>query len=237
MHFDAQGHVVTTPREWQVGLADPATLVRDIWLTGTPWAFATYTSFREFLAFLADRFGVHPNNIAVRGSTKIGFSISPKHDKVWVAMHSDSDLDLAIVDPDYYHFFDREIRSYERRLGVRLHRGPERVKAVRRSESRKFYTYRYQDLPDIGCVRDHLVNLSEAPVEECCGCPRTLTAFIYRDWWSVHDRCEYDLRDLRKALALPGFPAGEDLPRRSPLLLEPREASEPNPTPPDPGPL
>ncbi len=219
MHFDSEGHVVVSPREWQERLADPARLVRDVWLVGTPWAFPTYGVFRELMAFLADHFGVHPNNIAVRGSTKIGFSISTKPDKVWGAMRPDSDLDLAIVDPDYYHFFDREIRNYERRLGGRLYRGSAGVKAVRRRESRKFYTYRDQDMPDIGCVRDHKAHLSEAPIEQCCGSPRPLTAFIYRDWWSVHARCEYDLRDLRRALTTPGFPAGEDKPRRSSLLL------------------
>src|SRR5438105_15891813 len=124
MHFDNEGHAVVTPREWQEALVDPRRLTSDIWLVGTPWAFPTYGGFREFLAFLSDRLGVHPNNIAIRGSTKIGFSISCRADKVWVAMRPDSDLDLAIVDPDYYHFLDREIRGYERRLGGRLYRGP-----------------------------------------------------------------------------------------------------------------
>jgi hypothetical protein len=77
MQFDAEGHVVVTPREWQERLQDAGTLTRDVWLVGTPWAFSTYAKFREFVVFLADRLGVHPNNIAVRGSTKVGFSISP----------------------------------------------------------------------------------------------------------------------------------------------------------------
>jgi hypothetical protein len=224
VHFDAEGHVVVTPHEWQEGLTDPGRLTRDVWLAGTPWAFPTYAGYREFLSFLAERLSVHPNNIAVRGGTKVGFSIAPKPDKVWAAMRPDSDLDLAIVDPDYYHFFDREIRGYERRLGGRLFRGAEGVKAVGRRESRKFYVYRYQDLPDIGCVREHKTVLAEAPVEGCCGGPRPLTAFIYRDWWSVHGRCEYDLRDLRRALSSPGFPGGGAAPRPSPLLLASAEA-------------
>jgi hypothetical protein len=227
MHFDAEGHVVVTPREWQAGLADPGRLTRDTWLVGTPWAFPTSKAFRDFVAFLSDRLGVHPNNLVVRGSTKIGFSISCKADKVWVVMRPDSDLDLAIVDPDYYHYFDREIRSHERKLGGRLFRGKELKKAVGRRESRKFYTYRYQDMPDIGCVQDHKGHLSEAPVEQCSGCPRLLTAFIYRDWWSVQARCEYDLRDLQRALATPGFPAGEENPRQSPLLLDVTEPPPP----------
>jgi hypothetical protein len=220
MHFDAEGHAVVTPREWHEGLALPGRLTRDVWLVGTPWAFPTYAGFREFLAFLADRLGVHSNNLAVRGSSKIGFSIAPRADKVWVGMRADSDLDLAIVDPDYYHFFDREIRSYERRQGSRLYDVPQRVKTIGRREARKFYTYRDRDLPDIGCVRDHLGHLGEAPVTACCGGPRPLSAFIYRDWWSIHERCEYDLRDLRRALGAPGFPAGEDQPRQVPLLRE-----------------
>lgn len=220
MEFDREGHVVVTPREWQeVALADPARLTRDIWLVGTPWAFPTYVRFRQFLAFLSDRLAVHPNSIAVRGSTKIGFSISSKPEKVWTAMRPDSDLDLAIVDPDYYHFFDREIRNHERKLGGLLLRGKEFRRAVGRREHRKFYTYRYQDLPDIGCVQDHKACLSEAPVEECCGEPRTITAFIFRDGWSVHARCEYDLRELHNVLDTPGFPHGEENPRKSPLLL------------------
>ena len=77
-----------------------------------------------------------------------------------------------------------EVISELKRTGVK----PKGVKAVGRRESRKFYTYRYQDMPDIGCVRDHKAHLSEAPVEECCGSPRPLTAFIYRDWWSVQSR-------------------------------------------------
>jgi len=231
MHFDTEGHVVVTPREWQQALADLGRLTRDIWLVGTPWAFPNYGGFREFLAFLSERLAVHPNNIAVRGSTKIGFSISCKADKAWAAMRPDSDLDLAIVDPDYYHFFDREIRGHERKLGGLLFRGKEFKKAVGRRESRKFYTYRYQDMPDIGCVQDHKAHLSEAPVEQCCGCPRPLTALIYRDWWSVHARCEYDLRDLRRALAAPDFPVAEDNPRKSPLLLDVPDSSSQSPPP------
>ena len=199
MYFDAEGHVVITPREWQAELADPGKLTKDIWLVGTPWAFPTHAGFRDFLAFLADRLGVHPNNMAIRGSTKIGFSISPRADKVWVAMRPESDLDLAIVDPDYYHFFDREIRNYERRIWDERSSVPEMRKAASRCEHRKFYTYRYQEMPNISCVQDHRAHLSDVPVQQFCGYPRNLTTFIYRDWWSVHERCEYDLRCLRKA--------------------------------------
>ena len=212
MQFDTEGHVVISPREWQEKLQDAAVLTRDVWLVGTPWAFPTFGGYREFTAFLSDRLGVHANNVAVRGSTKVGFSIAPRPDKVWMSMGPGSDLDLAIVDPDYYHFFDREIRAYERRLGGQLFRGPEYKKSWDRRDKRKFYVYRYMDMPDIGCVRDHKGHLAEAPLEQCCGI-RPLTAFIYRDWWSVQSRCEFDLWDLQNALNRKGLPAGGDSPR------------------------
>jgi len=44
-------------------------------------------------------------------------------------------------------------------------------------------------------------------------------AFIYRDWWSLQSRCKYDLRDLRRALSNPGFPAGGETAREWLLLL------------------
>jgi len=150
MHFDAEGHVVITPREWQAGLADPARLTTDVWLVGTPWSFPTFVAYREFLAFLADRLGIHPNNVAIRGSTKIGFSISAKADKAWVAMRPDSDLDLAIVDPDYYHFFDREIRGHERRLGGKIFRGTAGAKTVGRREPASSMFIATKTYPTVG---------------------------------------------------------------------------------------
>lgn len=212
MQFDSEGHVCISPREWQALLADPLRLVRDFWLVGTPWAFQTHDAYQKFRAFLADRLSVHPNNFVVRGSTKIGFSVSPDADKLWVKMRPDSDLDLAIIDTDYFHFFDREIRGHERRLGSAAFHGFEARKKARRDKYRRFYTYRYGDLPDIGCVEDHNHHLSEAPLQECCG-QRPLSAFIYRDWWAVQSRCEYDLFELVREIRNQRLPDGGHEPR------------------------
>ena len=117
----------------------------------------------------------------------------------WVGLRPDSDLDLAIIDPDYYHFLDREIRMWERNPENRAFRGPQFDKSIARQKQRGFYTYRYFDLPNIGCVSEHNARLKALPVEECCGLPRPIDAFIFRDWWSLYSRWEFDLRDLRKA--------------------------------------
>ncbi len=127
-------------------------------------------------------------------------------------MRPDSDLDLAIIDPDYYHFLDREIRMWERKPENRAFRGPQFNKSIARQKQRAFYTYRYFDLPEIGCVADHNTRLKALPVEPCCGIPRPIDAFIFRDWWCLYSRWEYDLRDLRKALD-DGLEPGADTPR------------------------
>ncbi len=227
MHIDREGHVVVTPREFEEYLqGDFSVLINDVWLAGTPRAFPTYRGWCTFLRYLADGLGVHPRNIVVRGSTKIGFSIAPREENVWVRLRPDSDLDLAIVDPDYYHFFDREFRHYERLSEGRAFRGPEAWKTFGRVKSRAYYTYRYHHFPDLPCVQHHLDVLRAAPVEECCGLARDLNAFIYRDWWTLYGRCRGDLADLSGALTRAEIPHGGDVPRISPLLLagDPSEA-------------
>jgi hypothetical protein len=212
MEITAEGHVRISPREFCQRLDEPARLINDLLIPGTPVAFSTYRRYCDFLHACASDFGVHPRNLVVRGSTKLGFSISPDADSIWKEMRPDSDIDLAIVDPDYYHYLDREIRMWERAPENRAFRGVRFEQSIARQRQRAFYTYRYFDLPDIPCVRDHNHRLRRLPVEECCGHPRPIDAFIYRDWWSLYARWEYDLRDVRKALAN-GLEAGGDQPR------------------------
>ncbi len=59
---------------------------------------------------------------------------------------------------------------------------------------------------------DFLAQLKALPLEACCGLPRPIDAFIFRDWWSLYSRWEFDLRDLRKALR-DGLEPGGDVPR------------------------
>jgi hypothetical protein len=171
MEINAEGHLLTSPREVCERLNQPARLINDVFIPGTPVAFPTYARYCDFLAYCADGFGVHPRNLLVRGSTKLGFSISPDAESAWVEMRPDSDLDLAIIDPDYYHFLDREIRMWERNPENRAFSGIQFSKSIARRKQRGFYTYRYFDLPQIGCVTEHTARLKALPVEACADCP------------------------------------------------------------------
>lgn len=212
MRLDSQGHVHVSPREICEGLDQSARLINRALIPGTPLAFTTYELYCDFLDACADAFSVHPRNILVRGSAKTGFSLSPDPSAAWVAMHPGSDLDLAIVDPDYYHYLDREIRIWERKTLNQDFKGAKFKKSVSRRKHRGFYTYRYFDLPSIACVRDHNARVKSLPVEACCGVPRSVDAFIFRDWWSLYSRWEFDLQALKRSLAR-GLERGGDTPR------------------------
>jgi hypothetical protein len=115
MEFDEQGHIIWTPKElYQMVLDNPRRLVNGYLMTGTPWAFAEYSRYCDFIETLADRTGIHPKNLYLRGSCQIGFSIAPR-DKVWTAMSDKSDLDLVIVDRPYFERFDEDVRWWEKR--------------------------------------------------------------------------------------------------------------------------
>jgi len=209
MEIDGEGHIHVTPREVCDGLDEPNRLINDVLSPGTPLAFPTYRSYCDFLNAFANLFGIHPRSVVVRGSTKIGFSVSPDPGSVWVAMHSESDLDVAIVDSDYY---DREIRMWERDAANKAFEGPGLRKSIARRQQRAFYICRYSDLPKISCVVEHNARLKSLPVDACCGFEMQADTFVFRDWWSLYSRWEFDLRELRWAIAH-GLPRGGHVPR------------------------
>jgi hypothetical protein len=228
MRFDEEGHVVTTPREVQdLAFNDSARLINWVLLPGTPRAIPTHEQHRCLLDFLARRIGVHPKNLFFKGNTKIGFSIAPLPDKIWRLYRNSSDLDLAIVDPDFFHTVDNQVRMWERdpenSKGVFRNRKLLDVRAARHRHKGAYNCFRFFDLPDIPCMREVNQAIEGAPVTSCCGVQRSMTAFIYRDWWSVFHRFDFDLYELRRGCLTPRIPidylpAGEDNPR-PPLLM------------------
>ena len=78
--FDEQGHVIWTPTElYQMVQDSPLRLVNDYLMGGsTPQAFDEHEQYRDFVHNVAERTGVHPRNLYLRGSCQIGFSIAPR---------------------------------------------------------------------------------------------------------------------------------------------------------------
>jgi hypothetical protein len=198
MKFDEQGHVVWSPRMlYDLAKAALLQLVNRYLMTGTPWAFAEHDRYCEFLEAVAERTGVHPRNLYLRGSCQIGFSIAPKP-TVWTAMRSGSqpsDLDLVIVDDAYFTRFEREVRWWEDRNPGEFLQGLAAKAFERRQQDRQFNCCRDEALPPAICIHHQDTMLRVAEMRHC-GLRRKLSAFIYPDWLSARRRYEYDVRKL-----------------------------------------
>jgi hypothetical protein len=193
--FDPQGHLRLTPKQlFEAARTRPIRLVNDVLTAGTPAAFAEYERYCAFLDAVSKRLGVHPRNIFVRGSCHIGYSIAPKP-KVWTAMSPGSDIDLAIVDAPYFHRVDDEVQQWEGTNRADTFQGEAFKAFVERRRDRQFNCCRDYRLPPAVCVH-HQDTMSEIPVATFCEVARPLSAFIFKDWWSVRRRYEYDLRQL-----------------------------------------
>lgn len=211
MRYSEHGHVLITPRQLQeMAFDDPDQLINHWLMPGTPFAFATSENYARFVDYLAERTGIHPHHFLFRGSTKIGFSISPNRDhlKLWRRFGEGSDLDLAITDPHFYTTLDEQVREWDRRPINRQNVLRFKTSAEFRQYSNRIYQkgrhdcYRFFDVPPaLPCLQALEKVLSEDPVAQLCVYAFVdLKAFIFRDRWSVHRRYHTDLDDLRREL-------------------------------------
>ena len=232
MRFDAEGHLSITPRQL-LGLAyaDRRRLIDHYLIVGTHSVLPTYASYYDFLKSVSERIGVHPRNLVLRGSAQIGFSITPRVDKVWMEVWPNTDLDLAIVDAGYFERIDREVIRWEE------HNRADRVKgrAARdfpsRQQDRFFNCCRVKNLPE-HLFPDHFDAMKDIARMEHCGCYRALSAFIFRNWWALRSRYEFDLRQLTEGVPDPlPDPPERPLPRARQTGSATNPWATPNTTP------
>jgi hypothetical protein len=202
MNLVAEGKFDLTPLELlEAAKTRPSRLINDVLIRGTPQVFDTYWKYCDFLSAVGGALRVHPASIFVRGSCKIGFSISPRiprppdTPKIWRPITNDSDIDLAIVDADFYYQVDDEIQRWEKDNKAHEFQGDEFDEYLARRRDRCFYCCRDYRLPDVVCVsfRDAIECIN---TKDFCDHRRPLTVFVYRDWWSLRRRYQYDLRQM-----------------------------------------
>jgi len=70
-------------------------------------------SYLQLRTLVADRWRVHPNDIIMVGSGKLGFSLNP--DQYFAAFHKDSDFDLAILSGELFDSYWRKVHRYTQR--------------------------------------------------------------------------------------------------------------------------
>ena len=214
MTFDEHGHLHISPRQLlQLAHSGPRLLADHYLIHPTPIAFGSYPAYCEFLHEISRRIGVHPRNLFLRGSCQLGFSITPRVEKAWMAMDDQSDLDLAIVDAAYFERIDQEVIRWEERTRAHRVQGPASERFEDRQRDRFYNCCRVDYLPAHLCAH-HGEAMKDVARMEHCGRYRRLNAFIFRDWFSLRSRYLFDLKDLTdrvpRTLTEPGE---EPLPR------------------------
>ena len=212
MQFDPEGHLSITPKQlFSLAHADRRRLIDHYLLVGTPIVFPDYSTHYDFLRAVSERIGVHPRNLVLRGSCQIGFSITPRFDKVWMEVGRRSDLDLAIIDAGYFERIDREVIRWEEHNRADRVRGLAARRFSARQQDRFFNCCRVKDLPE-HLFPDHFDAMRDVARQEHCGLYRDLNAFIFRDWWALRARYEFDLRELTEGVPNP-LPEPPDRPK------------------------
>ncbi len=217
MNFDSQGHLECKPPElYQHAVENPHRLLNAYLMGSTPSVFSEYDQYCHFLEAVSDRTGVHAKNLYVRGSCHIGFSIAPRSDKIWLAFGPKSDIDLVIVDADYFRRCEEELRRWEVRNPITSPRDKGASAAANRAQDRLFNCFRDEGLQNVVCVH-HQKMMKKITALAHCGHARKVTAFIFPDWHSAQERYEFDLRRLRKGVEEEWLspPPDEPLPREA----------------------
>jgi len=200
MNFDEHGHLICSPTEiYELAVENPNRLLNAYLMVGTPLVFTEYSRYCDFLEAVSDRTGIHAKNLYLRGSCHIGFSIAPKNAKLWMAVRKKSDLDLVIVDAEYFHRCEDELRRWEARNPVKSAQGKAAEEAANRAQDRRFNCVRDKGLPNVVCVH-HRRMMAKITAMAHCGHKRDVSAFIYPDWHSAQERYEFDLRELKKGV-------------------------------------
>jgi hypothetical protein len=204
--FDQEGHVQTTPTQLLAAMrANLDYAVKELALTGTPRVFNTFHQYRLLVEAVGDRIGVHPRTIVVRGSAQFGFSTTPQPHRVWqpfrynaVAPDAPSDIDLAVVDFRYFSEMNREIQGWEAAQRRPKPNEPGAWFWLQREQRRHFgICADGETMPPNTCVAHVNAMTALSATAFCQGPPRKISAFVYRDWWCLHNKCAFDLGQVR----------------------------------------
>ena len=85
-------------------------IVREFLCFGHPYIFkGDESKYFKLKSEISKKFNVHPNEVLMIGSGKLGFSIAP--DKLWKPFDIDSDIDIAIVSEAAFNYYWNELKK------------------------------------------------------------------------------------------------------------------------------
>jgi hypothetical protein len=203
----------------------PGVLAKRFLASGLPYVFKDkphkYLAFREAIGNI---FGVLPQNVAVMGSARFGFSTSPRKQthKGAKPLGADSDMDLVIISHDLStqatesfvrYVFDGlrgnlELRSNAKNETEKVSMSKELMLAFRRRAKALFFGYvSPSDLPDGSQEKQHFYDMQREAATQLFGTAppgpiNRIGARIYRDWDSAERSYEFSFKRLTEVLGL-----------------------------------
>ena len=210
MSFDAEGHCLLKPSDLQqlIVAENYHWIINGILLKSTPTIF-NRREFFELCDAISAALCIHPNNIVVRGSSLLGYSLNPE--SLWRQIGPDSDIDLSIIDPEYYQLIDHAVWNYDQFVAHRDQSSVEFYKSSNRKKLKRFNYYRHFDLPNVAITQSHNEAIKQV-IRNKRTINRSVSAFIFRDWWSFYGRCKYELIGIRDGLMQDRYPQAETNP-------------------------
>lgn len=97
-----------------LNVLSPTQIVRKHIISGECYVLSQDQYF-DLRSAIADYFGLHPNEVLVVGSAKLGFSVAP--DKRYCLFHDESDIDVVLVSSQLFDETWEYVLSYKQEGG------------------------------------------------------------------------------------------------------------------------
>lgn len=151
---------------------------------------AKYDSFKQYMAKKLD---IQPNNIAIVGSAKLGFSLSPT--KAFRTFSENSDIDIVIVSESVFRQSWNAFLELNKRAPLRSY------KAISSEIFRRFVTLKTPDT-SVAFFDDwsKKVDPCKRDLQIFYDMPNDINYRIYDSWDSVQAYHELGLNQLKKGL-------------------------------------
>lgn len=200
------------PDELQSSLVKAPSMVRDmvvrLWLTeGLPYAFfGTPAIYEDLRGWLAHRLTIHPKEITMIGSARIGYSLSPPP-KFGRPFNDRSDLDLSIVSSDLFCRVEAAFQNFSQNYasGLTIPKSPkekhywdENIKFGNKNIPKGFFDpdkIPNRELYPIARLVSQAMWELQRKLDATPEAPRVRKASVrvYRDWQSFISRVSFNL--------------------------------------------
>lgn len=186
-------------------LTDPTEFCKNYLFDDSMWYFDSQNSeplpgvtYQDFKEFVAQKVDTSPDNIALGGSSKFGFSLNPdeRQAKLFRAFNQTSDLDMIIVAPKLFQDTWQALKNafYNEYFWVMSVHSKHIFRGFIFLDDRRDYKTKY--LKD---VQKFMRSMSAELVAEL-GISRDLKYRIYASWDDVHVYHAAGIQQIQKAL-------------------------------------